>query len=379
MARTHKIGIVGTGFIARGLTRLLINHHPDLEVVSALTRRDPNSCSDFPLTEVLTQSVNELIDKAELVIECSGDVIHATEIIDKVLQAGLPCVTMNSEFHVTAGSYFIDKGYLTEAEGNQPGCLAALNAEIKQMGFKPLVYGNMKRFLNPQPEREDMLYWAEKHGFTLPQTTSFTDGTQLQIQQAFIANGMGATITQAGMEGLETDDHESGARALGEMASELGKPIADYILSDKQPPGVFITATHDASEHIPLRNIKMGDGPYYVLMRNHHLCAYEMIKTIRRVLEGADPLLTNSRNPVISVASIAKTSLKPGTTIRRGIGGFEVRGETIKVSDNRAHVPIGLLYNATVTRQIEAGQLITYDDVEIPDSLASRIARDLFS
>lgn len=379
MARTHKIGVVGTGFIAKGLTRLLVNHHPDLEIVSVLTRRDKNSCSDFPLQEVITNSVDELIDKADLVVECSGDVIHATEVIDKVLQANIPCVTMNSEFHVTTGSYFVDKGFLTEAEGDQPGCLAALHEDIVQMGFEPLVYGNMKGYLNHTPTPEDMVFWAEKQGFSVHQTTSFTDGTKLQIEQAFIANGMGATVSQRGMEGLRTDDFEAGARELGKVAEEVGKPIADFVVGGGQPPGVFITARHDAEEAGPLSNIKMGEGPHYVLVRNYHLCAIEIAKTIRRVLAGGKVLLDNSKNPTVSIASIAKHEIQPGTHIKQAIGGYDIRGEAMKVSENRNHVPIGLLYNATITRKLEPGQIITYDDVEIPDSLAARIAKDLYS
>ncbi len=378
MARTYKIGLVGTGFIANGFTRLLMNHHKDLEIVAVLTRRDISTC-DFPLADKLTNSADELVDKSDLVVECSGDVIHATEVIDKVLQAGIPCVTMNSEFHVTTGSYFVDKGYLTEAEGDQPGCLAALHEDVVQMGFTPQVYGNMKGYLNHHPKKEDMIYWAEKQGFSLSQTTSFTDGTKLQIEQAFIANGMGATITKRGMEGYVTDNLEDGAKELGRIAKELGKPIADFVVSQGQPPGVFITATHDEAEAGPLSNIKMGEGPYYVLMRNYHLCAIEIAKTVRRTLAGGPVLLDNSKNPTISIASIAKEELKPGTTISRGIGGFQVRGEAMKVSENRNHVPIGLLYNATVTKTLEPGQIITYDDIEIPDSLAARIAKDLYS
>lgn len=379
MARTHKIGVVGTGFIAKGLTRLLVNHHPDLEIVSVLTRRDKNTCSDFPLQEAITNSVDELIDKADLVVECSGDVIHATEVIDKVLQANIPCVTMNSEFHVTTGSYFVDKGFLTEAEGDQPGSLAALHEDVIQMGFKPLVYGNMKGYLNHTPTPEDMEFWAKKQGFTVHQTTSFTDGTKLQVEQALIANGMGATISQRGMEGIQTDDYEAGARELGAVAEKLGKPIADFVVGGGQPPGVFITATHDESEAGPLSNIKMGSGPYYVLIRNFHLCAIEIAKTIRRALAGGSVLLDNSKNPTVSLASIAKREIAAGTHIKQAIGSYDIRGEAMKVSENRNHVPIGLLYNATITRKLEPGQIITYDDVEIPDSLAARIAKDLYS
>ena len=380
MREPTPIGIVGTGFIARGLGRLVMNHHPDLRIVAALTRRRIDAIDaidDFPLPEVITNSLNELIDKSRLIVECSGDPIHATVVIEAALAAGKPVVTMNSELHVTTGSWFVGKGLLTEAEGDQPGCLAALREDILQMGFKPLVYGNMKGFLNHNPEREEMQYWADRQGFSLDQTTSFTDGTKLQIEQAFIANGMGATIARQGMIGPANDDTEAAAKELAEIASGMTQPIADYVVSRGQAPGVFIAASHDEAERIALRNIKMGDGPYYVLQRNYHLCAIEIVKTIRRVLGGGGVLLDNSAAPEISVAAIAKTALRTGQTIRRGIGGFEVRGEAVRFSDAAGHVPIGILQNAVLRRPIEPGQMLRWEDVELPDSRALDIVHSL--
>ena len=55
----------------------------------------------------------------------------------QVIKAGLPVVTMDAELQVTTGSYFAKKGFITEAEGDQPGCLAALDEEARQMGFLP--------------------------------------------------------------------------------------------------------------------------------------------------------------------------------------------------------------------------------------------------
>ncbi len=378
MSAKRRIGLVGTGFIARGVSRLILNHHPDLEITGAYTRRDISTIDDYPLPGVLTNSLDELMDNADLIIECSGDVLNATVAVDKAFAAGLPVVTMDTEFHVTTGSWFADKGYLTEAEGDQPGCLAALHEECIQMGFEPLVYGNMKGYLNHNPSREDMVFWSTKQGFSLDQTTSFTDGTKLQFEQAFIANGFGATITKQGMEGPVTDDTTGTAKKLGEIAEELGKPIADFVVSMGQPPGVFITAKHDEVERGPLANIKMGEGPYYVLMRNYHLCAIEIVKTVRRVLAGGPVLLNNSTQPTVGMVSIAKTELKAGSTIKRGIGGFEVRGEAALLAEApENHVPIGLLSNAVLTRDIEPGEILTWDDVELPPSMALDIVMKL--
>ena len=373
-----RIGLVGTGFIASGFARLVHNHAPDLRINAVLTRRPIDQMGDFPLADRLTLSQQELIDKSDVIVECSGDVLHATDVIDEALRAGKPVVTMNSEFHVTTGSYFADKGLLTEAEGDQPGSIAALREEAIMMGFKPLVYGNMKGFLNHFPTPEEMAYWAGKQGISVAQTTSFTDGTKIQIEQALVANGFGATIACQGMQGPKATDVTKAAIDLARGAAERGQAISDYVLAPGNA-GVFVVGTHDKSEWKALNYLKLGDGPYYVLVRPFHLCQYEIIKTLRRVLAGGGVLLNNSSNPTISIVGIAKTQLSPGTAIDRALGGFQVRGEAAKIQDVPNHVPMGLIQNAVVRRQIEPGQTITFDDVDLPDTLALKIARQLYS
>ena len=372
-----RIGLVGTGFIASGFARLIHNHAPDLSISAVLTRRPLEQAGDFPLTDKLTHSLQQLIDESDVVVECSGDVLHATDVVDQALRAGKPVVTMNSEFHVTTGSYFADKGLLTEAEGDQPGSIAALREEAIMMGFKPLVYGNMKGFLNHSPTPEEMAYWAGKQGISVAQTTSFTDGTKIQIEQALVANGFGATIAQQGMQGPKATDVTKAAIDLARGAAEHGQAIADYVLAPGNA-GVFVVGTHDKSEWKALNYLKLGDGPYYVLVRPFHLCQYEIIKTLRRVLNGGGVLLNNSSKPTISIVGIAKTELAAGTAIDRAIGGFQVRGEAAKIQDVPNHVPIGLIQHATVRRPIAPGQTITFDDVDLPDTLALKIARELY-
>lgn len=374
-----RIGLVGTGFIASGFARLVHHHVSDLTLGAVLTRRPPASVEGFPCTDRFTHSEQELLDKSDLIVECSGDVLHATRIIDIALRAGKPVVTMNSEFHVTTGSYFADKGLLTEAEGDQPGSIAALREEAVMMGFKPLVYGNMKGFLNHHPTPEEMAYWAGKQGISVEQTTSFTDGTKIQIEQALVANGFGGTITRQGMEGPKAADVTKAAIELARGAAERGgQAISDYVLAPGNA-GVFVVGTHDQTEWKALNYLKLGDGPYYVLVRPFHLCQYEIIKTVRRVLNGGGVLLNNSSKPTVSIVGIAKTDLPAGTRIDRAIGGFQVRGEAARIADVKGHVPIGMIQNAVVTRSVSAGQMLTFDDVDLPDSLAHTIARQLYA
>jgi predicted homoserine dehydrogenase-like protein len=368
-----QVGVIGTGFIARQLFHLA-RSAGDLRIARALTRRALDSCAEVPDDVPLTRSTDELIEHSDVVVECSGDVIHATRVIDRALQAGRPVVTMNSEFHTTCGSHFVDRGYLTEAEGDQPGCTAALRRDVLEMGFAPLVYGNMKGFLNLDPEPKDMEYWAGRQGIRVHQTVSFTDGTKVQIEQAFLANAFNAGIAQPGLLAVESEDFDTAAWELAQTADRLGFPISDFIVSAGQAPGVFIVAKHDEVQRPSLRYLKIGDGPYYTLIRPFHLCGLEIPKTIRRVVAGDEPLINNSSKPSIGVAAVAKTDLKPGDTIALGVGSYKVRGRAVRMAEEPKHVPIGILCDAVITRVVERGEMLTVDDVDLPDSEARNIA-----
>jgi predicted homoserine dehydrogenase-like protein len=372
-----KIGVSGTGMIAHGFVRLIAKHYPDMEISRVLTRRPLSSMADFPLADQLTNSLDELIDHSDLIVECSGDVFHGTSVIERAFEAGLPVVTVNAELQVTTGSYLAGRGFITEAEGDQPGSLAALREDALQMGFQPLVYGNMKGYLNHDPSPEDMVYWANRQGISVDQTTSFTDGTKVQIEQVIIGNGLGATITRQGMEGLASTNLDDSASLLGMMAERAGLPIVDYVIPSGYPAGgVFLVGKHDEEQARAIEYFKLGRGPFYTLMRPFHLCSLEVGKTVRRVLSGGGVLLNNSTEPTLGVAAIAKRAMKPGELIERGIGGFQFRGEAIKLAQHPDHVPIGLLRKTALKRAVEPGQIITFDDIDILPSRALDIVME---
>ncbi|CJK81781.1 homoserine dehydrogenase [Streptococcus pneumoniae] len=372
-----RIGVSGTGMIAHGFVRLIKQHYQDMQISRVLTRRPLSTMTDFPLADVLTNSLDELIDNSDLIVECSGDVFHGTAVIERAFEAGLKVVTVNAELQVTTGSYLAGKGFLTEAEGDQPGSLAALREDALQMGFQPLVYGNMKGYLNHDPSPEDMAYWANRQGISVDQTTSFTDGTKVQIEQVIIGNGLGATITRQGMEGLASTNLDDSASLLGMMAERVGQPIVDYVIPSGYPAGgVFLVGRHDEDQARAIEYFKLGRGPFYTLVRPFHLCSLEVGKTVRRVLSGGGVLLNNSTEPTLGVAAIAKRAMKPGELIERGIGGFQFRGEAIKLAQHPDHVPIGLLRKTALKRAVEPGQIITFDDIDILPSRALDIVME---
>ena len=375
MAQQIRVGVIGTGFVARHFTFELARR-PRYRLGRVLTRRPVDRCPEFPRPDALTSSIDALIEASDVVLECSGDALYAAETVGRVLDAGRPVVTLNSEFHVTVGSHFVGRGLLSEAEGDQPGCLAALHEDAVAMGFTPLVYANMKSFLNRNPSPDDMRYWAERQNYSLEMVTSFTDGTKVQIEQCLVANGLGAGIAREELIGLETGDLKRAAQELGAAAERLGHPISEYILDRGLQHGVFLVARHDERQATALRNLKMGDGPY-LLIKDYCLVHLEVFKTIERLVERRRPLLDNGSEPRIGVASIAKRALEPGHLIERGCGSFDLRGVCVNIADRPGHVPICLANQARIRRRVEPGQVLTMDDVELPDSEALRIWRGI--
>jgi predicted homoserine dehydrogenase-like protein len=367
--RPVRVGVIGTGFVASHFVRELL-HRPAWRLAAVLTRRPLDSGSGFPAGEQLTDSLDRLVTESDVVVECTGDVLWATETVGAALAAGRPVVTLNPEFHVTTGSLFVGHGLLTEAEGDQPGCEAALWEEALALGFEPLVLGNMKGFLNRDPTPDEMRHWSERQGISLPMVTSFTDGTKLQFEQALVGNHFGADIAREELLGPATDDLAEAARLLGDAAMALGRPITDYVLSRKLPHGVFVVARHKEEQWAALRYLKLGDGPYYALVKNNIFVHLELFKTLDRVVRERRPLLDNTSRPRLSVAAVAKRALPTGTQIERGCGSFDLRGVCVRIADRPDHLPIGLAERVVVRRALEPGQLLTLADVELPASRA---------
>lgn len=373
-----RIALSGTGFIARGLA-LALASQPRFTLTSVLTRRPP-AAVDFPFPACLSNDRDHCLSQADLLVECSGDVLHATDVIDAALRRGLPVVTMNAEFHVTVGSAFVGRGYLTEAEGDQPGCLAAFAARLRSSGFEPLVYGNIKGYLHPNPGREQMQFWAAKQGISLDQVTAFTDGSKVQIEQALVANGLDAGILKPGLSGPTTDDLNRAALTLASSAERQGKgAISDYVLQAGGPPGVFIVARHDPAQQPWLHYLKLGAGPHYVLLQPFHLCHLELLRTLDQVVAGAPPLLDNGRRPRVGVVAVAKHALAAGSRIERALGSFDFRGEASDFADHQDYVPIGLLQHCRLTAPLAAGERVRWQQVELPDSLALRLFHTLLN
>jgi predicted homoserine dehydrogenase-like protein len=240
------------------------------------------------------------------------------------------------------------------------------------MGFEPMAYVNIKGFINLNPERKEMEYWSGQQGIRLEQVVSFTDGTKLQIEQTLVANGLGATIAPGGMTGARVESLTD-MDYLVRIAEQAGQAVSDFTLCKGAPPGVLIVAKNKEADRLGkyiVGPLKTTEGLAYVMLRPYHLCHLEALNTLRRVIAGEDMLINNSTNPQFTITAVAKGKIARGSVIEKGAGGFDVRGVAAKMSTNKQAVPICLLQNTRVIRDIEPGQIVSFDDVEMPESNA---------
>ncbi len=208
--------------------------------------------------------------------------------------------------------------------------------------------------------------------------TSYTDGTKLQTEQVLVANGLGARLVRQGMIGGAMEDL-AGLDYLADAARALGAPISDYIVHSKVK-GVLILADNAVADLCPaysaFAKIRTREGRAYSLLKPYYLVHLEAARTLREVVAGRPPLITNSRRPVATIAAVAKRRLDKGLLIETGLGGFDLRGEAVEIAGLESAVPITLLDGARLTRRLEPGEIVTEADVELPETLAHRLYRE---
>lgn len=377
-AAPTRIGISGSGIVARGIFAAL-SRQPDLAVTAVLTRRPlARSAGAFP-EDLLTNSIDALVERSDIIFECSGDTLHAANVLMQAGLAGRRLVTLCAEAQVTVGTALLSRGFsITEAHGDQPGAFAVLDREARWMDFQPLAYINLKGFHDPNPSPESMAYWAEKQKITLRAVTSYTDGTKMQIEQVLVANGLGARIARPGLIGGKVDDLAD-LDHFADVARETGAPVSDYVVHPAVK-GVVLLADNPiadlSADFSAFAKLRTRGGRAYGLLKPYYLVHLEAARTLREVVEGRPALLTNSLAPVATIAAVAKKPLAKGTLIETALGGFELRGEAVEIPGNESAVPITLLDGARLTRSLAPGEIVTEADVELPDSLARSLYRE---
>jgi predicted homoserine dehydrogenase-like protein len=198
--------------------------------------------------------------------------------------------------------------------------------------------------------------------------TSFADGTKISMENAIVANATGFKVGKRGMYGPQCD-HVSEAVSLFPMDQLRNGGLVDYILGAKPHFGVFILGynDHPIRQHY-MQHFKMGDGPLYVFYTPYHLPHLEVPLTVARAVLFKDAAVAPLSGPVCDVITVAKRDLKTGE-ILDGIGGFNSYGviENSEICQSENLLPMGLSTDCTLKCDISKDQVITCEDVKLPD------------
>jgi predicted homoserine dehydrogenase-like protein len=401
-----KVGMIGAGFMARGIAYQICNSVPGMRLV-AIANRTPerawkayseagveNIAETGKLSELesniakgkFTVTENAAIiceaEGIDAIIEVTGTVEFAAPLILKAIQHGKHVIMLNAEIDGTIGAIlkvYADRAgvVLTGADGDQPGVQMNLYRFVKSIGVKPVLCGNIKGLHDPYRNPTTQEGFAKKWGQTPSMVTSFADGTKISYEQAIVANATGMGVGKLGMFGPQVPT----GTPLKEVTNSLyplealtsGTGIVDYVVGAEPGPGVFVLGTHDDPKQQHYLNLyKLGEGPLYLFYTPYHLCHFEVPFTVARAVLFHDAALAPIGRPMVDVVAAAKRDLKKGEIID-GLGHYMTYGlcENYDTAGQANYLPIGLAEGCTLKTDIAKDNVLTLDDVVFPENRLS--------
>lgn len=398
IGRNFKIAVVGVGQMGHGFASQC-NKMPGLDVVclvdldiqrikkvfSEITNLAPVVSNELPsLLDALKMNLPigfsdiALISKLpiDVVVEATGVPEIGARVTESALKSRKHVAVLNVECDVTIGPLLNkiaeeNNVVYTVCHGDEPIEAKALVDFARDLSFEVICAGKGKNNpFEPLSTPDSVAEKAKSQNMNPKMLCSFTDGSKTMIEMAALANATGLKLTKRGMIGPETTvkklQDTYALKKDGGILEEAG--VVDYCTGDVAP-GVFVVIkTEDKYVSEEMTYLKMGNGPYFSLHRPYHLASVEAPLSIAKILLNNEPSLV-CENRITEVIAATKKELLPGDVLD-GIGGYCYRGiaDIREDAEKDNLVPIGLLQNAKVKRQLLTGQLITWDDVEIDES-----------
>jgi predicted homoserine dehydrogenase-like protein len=403
-----RVGLIGAGFMARGIANQIENYLPGMKLAAISNRTVANAVNTYAYAGtkdvVEASNLGQLEDaisagkpcvtgdarllcesgQIDVLIESTGAVEFGAQVTTYAIDCGKDIVLMNAELDGTVGPILNQRAQkagviYTGCDGDQPGVQINLLRFVEMSGLRPLVCGNIKglqdRYRNPTTQES----FAKQWGQTPTMVTSFADGTKISFEQAIVGNATGMTVSQRGMIGWEFDGHVDEMTDMYDidmLRSHGG--IVDYVVGAKPSPGVYVFAeVKDPGQEIYLDYGKLGKGPLYSFYVPYHLTIFEVPISAARVALNRDVIIAPIDKPVVDVGTAAKVDLKAGDTIDM-LGGYKTYGlcENADTTIAQNLLPIGIAEGARVKRDLPKDAVLTYDDVELPENLCVQLRRE---
>lgn len=319
-------------------------------------------------------------ESVDVVIEATGHVEFGTRVCFEAIRNGKHTILMGAEVDASVGP--ILKTYADSAgvvfsytDGDEPGVAMNLYRFLDGIGYRPVLMGQLKGFLdryrNPDTQRE----LAERLGQNPAVLACFADGSKLALEAAIMGNATGFVPRVRGMQGYpcaHVDD------MLDQFSPEdfEDEGYVDYSLGAAPHTGAFVICHNDVpAKRELMAYLKMGNGPLYMFYQPYHLPPWQVADSVARAALFRDATIAPRGGPACDTVSCAKRDLKAGEVLD-GMGGFTCYGlvDRYEVCRRENTLPIAVSLDCRLKRDIAKDQPITYDDVDLPpDRLVDRL------
>jgi predicted homoserine dehydrogenase-like protein len=318
------------------------------------------------------------LDSVDIVTDVTPSPASGAETAYSCIQNGKDIVLVNIEADVTVGRILHQKarkaGVLyTVSSGDEPGCLMELWDFVNTLGYEPIVIGKGKNNpLNPAATPDMVAESARKSNKDPYQVASYVDGTKTMFEMTCAANATGCLPMQRGMVGpAATLNNVSEIFALESDGGITTKPRSiDFVQGDSMAGGVFVTVRIDDQRlSDDLTYLKVGAGNYFTFFRPYHLWFLEAPISVARAFLYRQITLVPLDKPVADVITVAKRDIAPGECLDE-FGGYTFYGLIDKAENTQKMnaLPVGLAPGAVITKPVQAGSYITWDDIKLDEN-----------
>jgi predicted homoserine dehydrogenase-like protein len=391
-----RVAMVAAGYMGRGIALEILKAFPGLRLAVIVNRTADQAerayreagasgmravSTPAQLDQAIRDGVYAVTDDPtvacraegiEAVIETSGDVEFGSQVTLEALKNGKHVILMNAEVDAAVGPILKvyanrNNAVYTYTDGDEPGVAMNLFRFVDSIGYRPVMLGQIKGFLNRYRNPDTQKEFAAKHKQKPAMVASFADGSKLALESAIIGNATGFKPAKLGMYGHECKHVKD---LLNHFKPEdfANGGVVDFVLGAEPHTGAFVMGYNDDPVlRQYMAYFKFGDGPLYMFYTPYHLPHLQLPHSVARAVLFQDPTLTPIGAPVCEAVAYAKRDLKAGETLD-GMGGFTNYGlvDTYENSAAQGYLPMSLSVGCRLKRDIAKDQPLRFADVTLP-------------
>ena len=391
-----RVALIGAGYMGRGIALEIISAMPGMRLVAICNRHIAraeqaykeagiDSCKVVHTAGELEQAVSSgsyaiaedpmvlcQAGNIEAIIDATGEVEIGAHVAIETIKHGKHLILMNAELDATIGpilKVYADRAGVvyTYTDGDEPGVAMNLYRFVKSIGYRPVLMGQIKGFLDRYRNPETQRGFAEKHKQKAAMVASFADGSKLCLESSLMANATGFKPGIRGMFGHQCA-HVKDLLDMFSPEQLLNGGLVDFALGAEPHSGAFVVGYNDhpiKKEYMSY--FKMGDGPFYMFYTPYHLPHLQLPLTVARAVLFHDATLAPLGAPVCDTGAFAKRDLKAGEVLD-GMGGFTCYGliDTYEICQKENFLPMALSQGCRLKRDVPKDQGITLSDVDFP-------------